>query len=84
MAQMVYPSAGMAFMDGPNGESRHAGELSCVDSPRTSFAGAFSCEACFVGFYRLDLEVESNGHVSQRSTTGFDVWELLSDSELVS
>lgn len=81
---MVYPSAGMAFMYGPDGERRHAGELRRVDSPGTSFAGAFSCEACFVGFYRLDLEVESDGHVSQRSAAGFDVWELLSDRELVS
>ena len=84
MAQMVYPSARVAFVDGPDGESRHAGELSGVDSPRASFAGAFGCEARFVGFNRLDLEVERDGHVSQRSAAGFDVWELLSDRELVS
>ena len=83
MARVRDPVTSMSPADGSNTESRLTRELGSMDAPRAAMAGTLSREPRLVRFHRLDLEIASDGGVSESAATTGDIGEGLAYSELV-
>lgn len=83
MAGVGDPITSVSRADGSNTESGLTWEFGSMDTPRAAMAGALSSEPRLVGFHSLDLEIASDGGVSESAATSGDIAEGLADTEVV-